>query len=261
MTSYYHYEEPTYIFGGRITWAVQRLILANLLIFAVQLILDIFVGESILAVIGAAAPGGIVTKFLAFDTSAPYLVWTPITYMFLHANLSHLFFNMVGLFFFGPEVERTLGTRQFFYFYLICGAIGVMGEFLASLLYGMHLVVGASGAVMGVLMAFAVIAPDRPVYLFPLPIPLTARGLVFIIMGINLLSALNVTSSRASWATHLAGMGVGYAYMKLAPKFRRIDIGPPRNPFKRRPRKKKGDLDDVGKAVDNIFDFQDRDKD
>lgn len=248
-------------FGGRITWGVQRIILITTAAFCLQLIVNAFIGDTPFSLVGGAPPGGLAARWLAFDTAAVWRVWTPFTYMALHASLMHLFGNMLPLFFFGPEVERTLGTRQFVYFYLLCGAIGVLSELLIAIPVGDRVVVGASGAAMGVLVAYAYLAPNTPVTLFPIPIPFTARGLVILFIVISLLSALNLRGVGVSWSTHLTGMAVGYLYMRFAPEIRRIDWRTPNIiPFRRRKKAKKEDLEKVGEAIDNIFDFGDNDK-
>ena len=145
----YHYEQERPSFGfGRITWAVQRLILANILFFAAQLLVDIPMGGRI-SLIG----GDFVQRWLALETYR-FLhgaIWQAITYQFLHADLMHLFVNMLTLFFFGPEVERRLGTPQFYRFYLFCGAIGAVATALWAVGPGGHsVVVGASGSALGV---------------------------------------------------------------------------------------------------------------
>ncbi len=247
--------------GFRMTHAVQRLILLNVAIFALQLIVNIPLGGPAFTVFGSV-PGGLAIDWLAFtpDQLLRGYIWQPFTYMFLHGGLSHLFMNMIGLFFFGPDVERVLSTRQFYRFYLLCGALGVGAEFLLWGLRSMSgaggavSVVGASGATMGVLVAFATLYPNREMYLFPIPIRLTARAVVIIFVVLNLMSAISANSGM-SWATHFGGMGVGYLYIKLVPQIRAW--------FDRRQRgaePPKDNLDKLGEAVDNIFRFDEEKK-
>ncbi len=252
----------------RITFAVQWLILANVAVFAVQLLADVLVGQVYLRPPEIATPpGGWLTTWLAFqpDHLLGGQVWRVGTYMFLHDGLWHLFVNMLFLFFFGPDVERVLSTRQFFWFYAICGCVGVLASFLVGPITlvlamvfpgafqaaGIPSVVGASGAIMGVLIAFAYADPDRKVLMLPLPIPITAKTLVLILIALNILSAFG--SGRTSVATHLGGMAVGYVYMRLAPVVRTwLDSRSPRK------QKEKSDLDSVGEAVDNILKFHEK---
>lgn len=244
--------------GFRMTHAVQRLILLNAAIFAVQLLVNIPLGSSAFDVF-RAPPGGIAIDWLAFtpDDLLRGYVWQPFTYMFLHAGLSHLFMNMIGLFFFGPDVERVLSTRQFYRFFILCGALGVSAEFV---LWGLRSlsgaggpvsVIGASGATMGVLVAFATLYPNREMYLFPIPIRLTARAVVIIFIVLNLMSAVTA-GNGISWATHFGGMAVGFLYIKFVPKMRAW--------FERRQRGAEPPEDKLGEAVDNIFRFDEEKK-
>ena len=265
-----YYEEPRYSFRpDRITWAVQTLILINVACFAAQLLLHIPLGGYDPNRVVYDAPGGIISDLLAFQPGLFLrgFVWQPFAYMFLHANLPHLFFNMIWLFFFGPEVERTLGSRQFTYFYLLCGAVGVLATMtpwiMSRVLWLMHAdphmiaqlratasvrVVGASGALSGVLIAFAVIDPERQVFLFPIPFPINARALVIIVIVWNLLMGLGGGGGNVSVLTHLGGMGVGYLYMKLIPKWRHHQLRKRRN----------GSDGELGDAVNRIFERRDR---
>lgn len=249
MSSYHNQGQSGFSFGprGRITYAVQRLILANVIVFAAQLILQILPGRS-------GLPGGIVAEWLAFHPSLFIrgFVWQAFTYMFLHGGLWHLFVNMLGLYFFGPDVERILSTRQFFRFYLLCGVLGVMASLIPWGLYGSSApIAGASGATLGVLVAFAVAYPDREIFLFPLPFPINARAIVLVFIVLNILSGIRAESTD-SVSTHLGGMAVAFVYMKLAPRLR--DWG---DTLRNRRTKRKNKLDAMGEAVDNIFKFED----
>lgn len=242
--------------GFRVTWAVQRLILFNALIFALQVALD-----PLLALLGGAGlwgrgPGGILNFHLGFqpDEFLRGMIWKPFTYQFLHGGLLHLFLNMLWLFFCGPDVERALGTRQFLRFYILCGALGVLATLLPLLWWGDRpTVTGASGATMGVMVAFAMVDPNRQFFLFPLPFPINARALVLIVVVLNIFSGMG--ASGVSVATHFGGMAVGYAYMKAVPRLRLWR--------RRRPAtgaaKRAEPVDKVGEAVDNIFKFKDKD--
>lgn len=242
---------------SRITWAVQRLILFNAVVFAVQLLLDVPFGLPVRMGGGVVPPGGAITEFFAFQPSAFYFgaVWKAFTYSFLHNGLMHLFLNMLWLYFFGPEVERALGSRQFIFFYAVCGTLGVLGTFMPILLGGADVsITGASGAAMGVMMAFVVLAPERQFFFFPLPIPINARTLVMMIIAMNIISALQ--DGGTSVATHFGGMAVGYAYMQVAPRF----IAWRRAQWISRGRRSRSNnpSDRIGEAVDNIFRFDDK---
>jgi membrane associated rhomboid family serine protease len=255
MNAYVNFEERRYSFGDRITYAVQRLILINTVIFAFQLLLDIPFGYPIVRGEISGPPGGFIITWLGFQPSA-FLngaLWKPVSYMFLHGGLMHLFLNMLWLFFFGPEVERTLGSRQFIRFYFLCGMFGVLFTFLPMLIWRESVsVFGASGAIMGVMVAYATINPEREFFLFPLPIPINARILVIIVIAMNVLTAIQGGST--SVATHFGGMIVGFVYMKLMPEFRKWQ----RMKWRRAHPKGSSERDPVAEAVDNIFKFDAR---
>jgi membrane associated rhomboid family serine protease len=256
MSQYYQNEDRAYFTSPRITWAVQRLILVNIGIFALQVILRP-VDLAVVSVWGPLSFGGGATLegWFGFDVGLFLrgMIWQPFTYQFLHGGLMHLFMNMLWLFFFGPDVERALGTRQFFRFYIICGAVGVLASLLPLALFGERaVVIGASGAVMGVLVAFAILDPERQFFLFPLPFPVNARALVLIVVVFNVIAGMG--NSPISVVTHFGGMGTGYVYMRLLPKFsawqrqrRRAAANGPES---------KSGIDKLGDAVDNIFKFE-----
>lgn len=245
MSSEFRFKNFAFRIGHeRITYSVQFLLLANIAVFVAQLLFEIPFGTNFETVWLGFSPVGFLDGF----------VWTPFTYMFLHSGLSHLFFNMLMLYFFGPEVETLLGTRQFTIFYITCGVLGVLANFVPILLFGSNpnvFVVGASGATIGILVAFAIIEPDRKIFLFPIPVPVNARILVIFILVMNIVAALN-PGNATSVATHFGGMATAFAYMKLRPHFPRWRIR----------RKSRGaslqkDLDKLGEEIDNIFKFQD----
>jgi len=254
----YHYQDHRAgagFSGPTITWAVQRLIFITVTAFVLQLLVDPFM--AILAPLGppaAVPPGGIINDYLGFRPGhfLTGWLWMPLTYMFLHDGVLHLFMNMLWLFFFGPEVERTLGSRQFVRFYLICGAGGVLFTCLPFILDGQNIpVIGASGAAMGVLVAFVMIDPQRQFFLFPFPVPINALMLFLIVVVLNVFTAL--TSSATSVVTHFGGMGVAFLYMKFMPQ---INIWLQKRRLRKPPKPPTGNTEDpVGRAVDNIFDF------
>jgi membrane associated rhomboid family serine protease len=133
-------------------------------------------------------------------------VWQVITYMFVHANIQHLFFNMLGLFFFGTAVERSLGTREFTFFYLLMGTLAGLFSLAAFSLGGAFNIrlVGASGAVYAVLLAFAVINPRARIFIWGI-LPVPAPILVAAYTGIELWSELFGRGGNVAHLTHLAG--------------------------------------------------------
>jgi hypothetical protein len=130
--------------------------------------------------------------------------------MFVHAWLAHLAFNMFTLWMFAPRLEQEWGTRSFVQFYLWCG----LGGAVAHLLFARHTaVIGASGAISGVLVAYALRWPDEEVYIFGV-IPMKSRWLVVALLAMNIVFALS-PSSRIDWTAHVGGMAFGWIFLKL----------------------------------------------
>jgi membrane associated rhomboid family serine protease len=146
-------------------------------------------------------------------------LWRPITYMFLHAGLFHILFNMLALWMFGVELERMWGSRYFLKYYFVCG-LGAAATMLvlpvlpvpafAGLYYAVT--VGASGAIYGILLAFALYFPNRPIIMF-FVFPVPARYAVMIMGGIALLSSMGGTGGVAH-AAHLGGLIAGYLFLR-----------------------------------------------
>ena len=169
----------------------------------------------VLQVLGDRLTGGAVSHALSLSLAGLCrgMAWQILTYLLLHGGLFHLLLNMMALFFFGPDVERIIGPRRFVGLYLACGALGGAGWILISGMQGAACI-GASGAVFGILGAFAAFFPDRPVTLlvfFVLPVTLLARSLALILGLVTLVSLFSQDGNIAP-AAHLAGGIAGYLY-------------------------------------------------
>lgn len=136
--------------------------------------------------------------------------WTPVTYLFLHAGGTHLLFNMLSLFFFGPRVEHRLGGRQFLGLYF---ASGIMGAILSVMTPNVP-IVGASGAIFGITLAYARYWPRDPIYIWGI-LPVEARWLVIIMTALALFGARTGSDGIAHFA-HLGGFLGGYLYLRWA---------------------------------------------
>ena len=185
---------------------------------------------AIKAIIGANVVMFFATTF--FRTLVPILglvpalvvgrlwVWQVATYMFLHGGLFHILFNMLALWMFGTELERIWGTRYFLKFYFVSGiGAGVLTVLFSLMPFGFaqqlqqSIVIGASGAVYALLLAYAIYFPNRPIYMyFVFPIP--ARIFVLIMGVIAFYSSVAESGGGIASATHLGGLAVGYAYLK-----------------------------------------------
>ncbi|MGH7483002.1 MAG: rhomboid family intramembrane serine protease, partial [Longimicrobiales bacterium] len=183
-------------FGFSLTPWVKRLIIANGAVFLLTALLPA------------------VVAYLAF---VPLLTlrhpWTLVTYMFVHAGFLHILFNMIGLFFFGPPLEARWGAREFVRYYLICGLGGAALSFIFA---PNAAVVGASAAVFGVMLAFALHWPDAPIYIWGI-LPVKAKWLIAILAAASLLSAVAGGSSNVAHFAHLGGFAAGWLYLKLDP--------------------------------------------
>ena len=150
-------------------------------------------------------------------------IWRLITYQFLHGGLGHIFMNMFILFFFGPMLERFWGSRKFLTFYLICGAMGgILYPILAHIGWlGVGPLVGASGSILGMLAAAAILFPKMIVYVFGI-FPLRMSVLAIILAVMSILSVLrpDVSVNAGGEAAHLGGMVAGAIYV-ISEKWRR----------------------------------------
>ncbi|MBT9495176.1 MAG: rhomboid family intramembrane serine protease [Paucibacter sp.] len=146
--------------------------------------------------------------------SGRFLPWQPLTYAFLHGGEFHLFFNMLGLWMFGSELERVWGAKRYTQILLASTLSAAAIQLLVTLLMGsMVPTVGASGALFGLLLSFGMLFPDRIIVpLFP-PIPMKAKYFVGIFGALELLLGFNSNSSVAHFA-HLGGMLGAYLLIR-----------------------------------------------
>jgi membrane associated rhomboid family serine protease len=141
-------------------------------------------------------------------------VWQLLTYQFLHADVMHILVNMLTLYFIGPEMERTMGTRRFLSLYFLSGVLGGLAWLGLAYPSGIPCV-GASGAIFGLLGAFAALFPHRTITLlvfFVLPVTMRAWVMVSILALIQLVYLISPGGSQVAYAAHLAGVFVGFAY-------------------------------------------------
>ena len=149
-----------------------------------------------------------------------FALWQPLTYMFLHGGLGHLVFNMLALWMFGTELERTWGTRFFVRYYLVTGVGAALVTIawslgplpLAAELY-QSVIVGASGAIYGLLLAYGLYFPHRTIYLYLL-FPIQARYFVILAGAIAVVSSIGSSGGGVAHVAHLGGLLVGYLYLK-----------------------------------------------
>lgn len=141
--------------------------------------------------------------------------WQPVTAMFMHANLEHLFFNMLGLIMFGMNVEKSIGSKEFTLYYFVCGTIANLFSLLIYWITGTNTtLLGASGAVYSVLFAFAVIFPTVRVFIFGI-IPVPGPVLILIYTIVEVVDQIFGIKGNVAHTTHLLGFGAAWAYFMI----------------------------------------------
>jgi membrane associated rhomboid family serine protease len=244
--------------SNRITPWVLRLIIAN----AVVLLLM----RTVLTSPDLAAA-------LAFNPASAWRHWwTFLSYMFVHAGLLHLLGNMLMLFVFGTAVESRMGSRTFLLYYLFCGVGAAIFALGLSSFMAVSPFIGASGAVLGVALAFAMYWPDAELVVFPIPVLIRARTLVTILIGLDVFFSFLAQSDGIAHLAHVGGAAFGYLFFRLQGISRRSPHPPPRpvervvmvqwgsaEPERRTPvtpvrQRRRADADPVAAEVDRVLD-------
>jgi len=142
--------------------------------------------------------------------------WQVVTYMFVHAGWAHIFFNMLALFLFGTQLEHRMGSGEFLLFYFLCGIGAGLITLLINNATGMGAVpvVGASGAIYGLLLAFAGFFPDDRIYIFGI-LPMRAPTAVLVFAVIEIVTQLTGLQAGVAHLAHLSGLLIAYLYMLL----------------------------------------------
>jgi membrane associated rhomboid family serine protease len=203
------YYRPS-LFGGFRFFppVIKTLLISNVVIW---LLLDFLLPRFTISGVPIFA---IFSEYLAlWPLGTHFYPWQLFTYMFMHGGFWHLFFNMFALWMFGMELENTWGSRKFLAFYLTCGlGAGIANLFVAPLLGQAAPTIGASGAVFGVLIAFGMLFPDRPIYIYFL-LPIKAKYFVAIYIGLELFYGVSGTEQGIAHFAHLGGAAVGFVYL------------------------------------------------
>jgi membrane associated rhomboid family serine protease len=205
--SQFHYAPPMRLGLPPISPMVKTLLLINVVVFFLQLLTG-----DVLTLWFAVYPVGLGVLQL----------WRLITYQFLHGSIIHILFNMIVLYFLGSILERHWGSRKFLIFYLCCGMMGglvyplllALGIIKPHDTYGVLPLVGASGAIFGVLAACAILFPNIMVLFYFFPLPIRVVALILILVAFARIMA---GENPGGEAAHLAGMALGAAYVFSGP--------------------------------------------
>jgi membrane associated rhomboid family serine protease len=200
-------------YSGYLPPGVKWLLISNIAVF-------------LLYYLGGASVRGQMRTFLALSpvmVFEHFMIPQVVTYMFLHANIEHILFNMLALWMFGSTLEQDWGTRRFIKYYFLCGIAAGVCDLAVNGIIGRWDIptLGASGAIFGLLTAFGVLYPNQ-IVLFFFIFPMKAKYMVMIVGAIAFLGALQVNTG-VSEVAHLGGMAFGYAYLRW--RFFRVDMG------------------------------------
>src|SRR5882762_3971943 len=203
-------------FNFFLTPAVQWLLIANVGIFFFEILLRTFSGLS--------AYNWFVKAFGLVPSAVTHglRIWQPFTYLFLHdgSTIWHILSNMFFLYMFGRELELAWGRNRFLQYYFLTGVgAGIINVIVKiSLFWGRPsadiATIGASGAIFGVLLACAIVFPDRQVVMFPIPIKMSMRTFVIAMTALEFLGTFGLGGDNISHICHLGGMLVGYVYLR-----------------------------------------------
>jgi membrane associated rhomboid family serine protease len=191
----------------RITPWVGRLIIANAVVLL--LLMTLFTSRQVM-------------QLLQFSPRSAFTQpWTFFTYMFVHGGLLHLLANMLMLFVFGTAVESRLGSRHFILYYLFCGVGAAVFSLLLAGVMPIGAFVGASGAVLGVAVAFAIFWPDAELIVFPIPVPIKARTLVIGLVVLDIVGSQLWPNDGIAHIAHVGGALFGYLFFRVQSLSRR----------------------------------------
>lgn len=194
---------PSYqiLFGGPVSRAVKSLLIINTVVFCFQQ-LDHLAGSDQLTVLLGLRPVSVWQQLQ---------LWRPMTYLFLHGDFFHIIFNMLSLYFFGPELERLWGTSRFYRYYFVTG----VGAALCTVAVGPWsptITIGASGAIYGILLAYGLNFPNRIVYIYAL-FPIKVKYMVIGMTAFAFFASIGGSGGGIAHWTHLSGLLVGFIYL------------------------------------------------
>jgi membrane associated rhomboid family serine protease len=226
---------------------IKNLIIINVVVFLIQMLGD-------MVTVGSVPVGAVLERWFALNPlgggdGSPFnfQLWQLITYQFMHAGFSHIFFNMLALWMFGMEVENLWGSKKFLIFYLSCGVVAGIFQLVLPYLFNEALgdTIGASGAIFGVLVAFGMLFPDRYIFIYFL-IPVKAKYFIIFYIALEFYSLPQ--GGNVAHLAHLGGALAGFIYVLFNRKPAYSG-----NSFYGSNTKNSGKLFDSFKNVSNVF--------
>lgn len=207
----------------------QYLVVANVLVYALQLLNQPTVsGGGLISALSLRASTWLETTFGLMSVGLPpvypsFEVWQVVSYMFLHGSLFHIAINMFVLWQFGNILERVWGSQRFLKYYFFTGiGAGIFTVFASVIWPTAGPTIGASGAIMGVLLGFAMLFPNQQLMLLFPPIPIRAKYLVIVIAAISIFAQFSGALPGIGHITHLGGLALGLLYFKGPLQIRRL---------------------------------------
>ncbi|MFB6226904.1 MAG: rhomboid family intramembrane serine protease [bacterium] len=254
---------------------VKKLIIANAVVFGLQLFAQIGLGWQGLGISSPGGGQGITLQPIGmYFALVPEMfvesgfIWTLVSYQFLHGGFFHILINMFILWMFGTEVERLWDEFSFLQFYLVCGLAAGMAMVVVN--YGrspesLIPVVGASGSIFGLLGAFGYYWPDREVFIMGI-FPMKTKYFIMFIAGFELLISISETQLGVANIAHLGGLGMGLIYVRyLDPKssifdsfkkwVRKRKVKKKKDQWRRREKKREEMVQEADEILDRLKDM------
>lgn len=215
MGSFYRPRGYRFSWSGFITPGVKVIVLTCAGVFLVQMLAYL--------IFGSYAYQWLNTHFGLVPAAFTHglLVWQPFTYIFLHGDIWHILINMLMLWMFGRDLEQIWGKRRFYQYFFFCGVgAGLINVIVKTIpiFWGsapsLIPTIGASGAIFGILIANAILFPDRQIWLIPFPITIAMRPYVAVMGAIEFFATLGSGGDNVAHICHLGGMLIGYLYLR-----------------------------------------------
>jgi membrane associated rhomboid family serine protease len=204
-----NHRQVAFSFGPPLMRMVKRLIILTSAAFVFTYIPEQIFGWGYPYAWFALRPGDVLSRFY---------IWELVSYLFLHGGFFHIIFNLFALWMFGSDLESLWGGKKFLFYYFLTGIGAGMFDVLLNAIFPSRLptaTIGASGAIYGLLLAYGLLFPERPIYLY-LVIPIKAKWFVVIIGVIEFVSSFGTPGSGVSHVAHLGGMLFGFLYLRGA---------------------------------------------